>query len=184
MASSGVRVSIASRGALAACLAAPARAEGVLEEVIVTAQKREQSIQDVGIAITAILGRAAARARRRGQRRHRGDDAGRAHQRQQRRPEDAVHDPRRHAERLQRPHRGAGRRVRRRRLRGVRTGLSSSACSTSTASKCSKARRARSSGATRPAAWSTTSRRGRRVSSKPMSTRPTARTTRSASSRR
>ena len=29
---------------------------GLLEEVIVTAQKREQSIQDVGIAITAISG--------------------------------------------------------------------------------------------------------------------------------
>jgi iron complex outermembrane receptor protein len=36
-----------------ASVAAAARAEGVLEEVIVTAQKREQSIQDVGIAITA-----------------------------------------------------------------------------------------------------------------------------------
>ncbi len=35
----------------------PALAQsGLLEEVIVTAQKREQSIQDVGISITAISG--------------------------------------------------------------------------------------------------------------------------------
>ena len=66
--------------------------------------------------------RADARARRRGQHRHRRDDAGCASQRQQRRTEDAVHDPRRHSERFQRSHRGAGRRVRRRRLRRVRPG--------------------------------------------------------------
>ena len=34
----------------------PALAQGVLEEVVVTAQKREQSLQDVGIAITAFTG--------------------------------------------------------------------------------------------------------------------------------
>jgi len=34
----------------------PAAAQGVLEEVVVTAQKREQNIQDVGIAITAFTG--------------------------------------------------------------------------------------------------------------------------------
>jgi iron complex outermembrane receptor protein len=51
---------MASRIGLVASLglatALTARAEGVLEEVIVTAQKREQSIQDVGIAITAFSG--------------------------------------------------------------------------------------------------------------------------------
>ena len=31
-------------------------AQGVLEEIVVTAQKREQNIQDVGIAITAFSG--------------------------------------------------------------------------------------------------------------------------------
>ena len=31
-------------------------AQGVLEEIVVTAQKREQNIQDVGIAITAFTG--------------------------------------------------------------------------------------------------------------------------------
>ena len=37
-------------------LALPVAAQGVLEEVVVTAQKREQNIQDVGIAITAFTG--------------------------------------------------------------------------------------------------------------------------------
>lgn len=37
-------------------LTLPVIAQGVLEEVVVTAQKREQSIQDVGIAITAFTG--------------------------------------------------------------------------------------------------------------------------------
>lgn len=32
------------------------RPSGVLEEIIVTAQKREQSLQDVGIAVTAFTG--------------------------------------------------------------------------------------------------------------------------------
>jgi iron complex outermembrane receptor protein len=43
-------------GTAAGCIGLTAHAEGVLEEVIVTAQKREQSIQDVGIAITAFTG--------------------------------------------------------------------------------------------------------------------------------
>jgi len=34
----------------------PIAAQGVLEEIIVTAQKREQNIQDVGIAINAFTG--------------------------------------------------------------------------------------------------------------------------------
>ena len=37
-------------------LALPVAAQGVLEEILVTAQKREQGIQDVGIAITAFTG--------------------------------------------------------------------------------------------------------------------------------
>ena len=37
-------------------LTLPVIAQGVLEEVVVTAQKREQNIQDVGIAITAFTG--------------------------------------------------------------------------------------------------------------------------------
>ena len=45
--------------AVAAMLVAPSAAfaqGGVLEEVVVTAQKREESIQDVGISITAFTG--------------------------------------------------------------------------------------------------------------------------------
>ena len=41
---------------LAASLALPALGQSSLEEVVVTAQKREQSVQDVGIAITAFTG--------------------------------------------------------------------------------------------------------------------------------
>ena len=37
-------------------LALPVAAQGVLEEVVVTAQKREQNIQDVGISISAFTG--------------------------------------------------------------------------------------------------------------------------------
>ena len=43
-------------GLLIASLSAPSVAQGVLEEVIVTAQKREQNIQQVPIAITAFTG--------------------------------------------------------------------------------------------------------------------------------
>jgi len=43
-------------GVLAFAVAQSAIAQGVLEEIIVTAQKREQNIQDVGIAITAFTG--------------------------------------------------------------------------------------------------------------------------------
>ncbi len=41
---------------MALFLAAPASAQVLLEEVVVTAQKREESLQDVGIAITAFSG--------------------------------------------------------------------------------------------------------------------------------
>lgn len=41
---------------LAVSFVQPVMAESVLEEVIVTAQKREQSLQDVGIAVTAFTG--------------------------------------------------------------------------------------------------------------------------------
>ena len=43
-------------GVLAFAIAQSAIAQGVLEEIIVTAQKREQNIQDVGIAINAFSG--------------------------------------------------------------------------------------------------------------------------------
>jgi iron complex outermembrane receptor protein len=43
-------------GALFFSIAPTATAQGVLEEIVVTAQKREQNIQDVGIAITAFTG--------------------------------------------------------------------------------------------------------------------------------
>ncbi len=43
-------------GALIFSIAPTATAQGVLEEIVVTAQKREQNIQDVGIAITAFSG--------------------------------------------------------------------------------------------------------------------------------
>ena len=36
--------------------AAPARGDGLLEEIVVTAQKREQNLQDIGIAVTALSG--------------------------------------------------------------------------------------------------------------------------------
>lgn len=54
------RVLLASTSALAGLAAIPAMAqqasEGGLEEIIVTAQKREQSLQDVPIAVTALSG--------------------------------------------------------------------------------------------------------------------------------
>ncbi|MEE8371320.1 MAG: hypothetical protein V3R73_04165, partial [Sphingomonadales bacterium] len=56
----------ASTNVLAACVAAQvmapatANAQERLEEIIVTAQKREQSIQDVPIAITALSGASLA----------------------------------------------------------------------------------------------------------------------------
>ena len=40
----------------AGAVALPARAQVVLEEVVVTAQKREQNLQDVGISVTAFSG--------------------------------------------------------------------------------------------------------------------------------
>jgi len=40
----------------ASLISGPIAAQGVLEEIVVTAQKREQNIQDVGIAITAFTG--------------------------------------------------------------------------------------------------------------------------------
>ena len=43
-------------GVLVFAIAQSAIAQGVLEEIVVTAQKREQNIQDVGIAITAFTG--------------------------------------------------------------------------------------------------------------------------------
>ena len=49
-------VSACVAGALIFSIAPAATAQGVLEEIIVTAQKREQNIQDVGIAITAFTG--------------------------------------------------------------------------------------------------------------------------------
>jgi iron complex outermembrane receptor protein len=49
-------VSVCVTGVLAFAVAQSAIAQGVLEEIIVTAQKREQNIQDVGIAITAFTG--------------------------------------------------------------------------------------------------------------------------------
>ena len=42
--------------AVAAALVSPAQATDILEEVIVTAQKREQSINDVSMSITAVSG--------------------------------------------------------------------------------------------------------------------------------
>jgi len=42
--------------AIAVSMLQSAMAQGVLEEIVVTAQKREQNIQDVGIAITAFTG--------------------------------------------------------------------------------------------------------------------------------
>ncbi|MFZ1624726.1 MAG: hypothetical protein WAU48_08075 [Gammaproteobacteria bacterium] len=42
-------------GGLAAVIAAPLQA-AVLDEIVVTAQKRDQDIQDVGISISAFTG--------------------------------------------------------------------------------------------------------------------------------
>ena len=42
--------------AVAATISIPASAQSVLEEVVVVAQKREQNVQDVPIAITAFTG--------------------------------------------------------------------------------------------------------------------------------
>lgn len=49
-------VSACVAGVLVFAIAQSAIAQGVLEEIIVTAQKREQNIQDVGIAINAFSG--------------------------------------------------------------------------------------------------------------------------------
>jgi len=50
------RLVSAALGAAALCAAFPALSQAVLEEVIVTAQKREQSLQDVPVAVTAFSG--------------------------------------------------------------------------------------------------------------------------------
>ncbi len=49
-------LSICGVAALCFGVALPVYAQNVLDEIVVTAQKREQSIQDVGIAITALTG--------------------------------------------------------------------------------------------------------------------------------
>ena len=51
----GWRGGVATVGLLSLWLTGQA-AEGVLDEITVTAQKREQSIQDVGISISAFSG--------------------------------------------------------------------------------------------------------------------------------
>ncbi|MDH3991997.1 MAG: TonB-dependent receptor, partial [Gammaproteobacteria bacterium] len=48
------RKSTLAAATLAASIAMPAAAQNVLEEVIVTAQKREEGLQDTAIAISAI----------------------------------------------------------------------------------------------------------------------------------
>lgn len=50
------RTSLCVVTALCFAVALPVAAQGVLDEIVVTAQKREQDIQDVGIAITAFTG--------------------------------------------------------------------------------------------------------------------------------
>ena len=49
-------LSICGVAALCFGVALPVYAQNVLDEIVVTAQKREQSIQDVGIAISAFTG--------------------------------------------------------------------------------------------------------------------------------
>ncbi len=49
-------LSIVVFSAVCLIMALPAAAQVLLEEVLVTAQKREQNLQDVGIAITAFSG--------------------------------------------------------------------------------------------------------------------------------
>ncbi|MDB6102647.1 MAG: hypothetical protein JWO52_2646 [Gammaproteobacteria bacterium] len=56
MAQSYFRRIAASAAILAVLPAVPAFAQGVLEEVVVSAQKREQNIQDVGISMSAFTG--------------------------------------------------------------------------------------------------------------------------------
>ncbi|HZD53497.1 MAG TPA: TonB-dependent receptor [Woeseiaceae bacterium] len=50
------RFALTSAGLALFCVCAPGWAQTVLDEVVVTAQKREQAAQDVGIAITAFTG--------------------------------------------------------------------------------------------------------------------------------
>lgn len=50
--------SLVLAGAVSSLLAAPTKAQLVLEEVIVTAQKRAESLQDVPISVQAMTGHA------------------------------------------------------------------------------------------------------------------------------
>lgn len=47
------RYNVAIALAISVAIAGTARAQEALDEVTITAQKREQSVQDVGIAVTA-----------------------------------------------------------------------------------------------------------------------------------
>ena len=53
------RVAMAVFGALSVQVGVASAADNTLEEVVVTAQKREQSLQDVGVSVTAVTGELA-----------------------------------------------------------------------------------------------------------------------------
>src|SRR5258708_40042469 len=50
------RIAVSAVAILAISQAQPTAAQNILEEIVVSAQKREQNIQDVGISMTAFTG--------------------------------------------------------------------------------------------------------------------------------
>ena len=88
-----------TQSAIAQQAASPAPAVG-LEEIIVTAQKRAQNSQDVGIALSAVTGDGPRQSRRGLRKRHHQGHAGGGADATQRPGVIQSFHPRRHAERL------------------------------------------------------------------------------------
>ena len=90
-----------------------------LDEIVVTAQKREQRFGDVGISGTAYTGEALAEAGRRAAHRPRAADAERADQVRDGQQHPERHDPRHRPQRLRRQQQPGRRHLHRRRVPGV-----------------------------------------------------------------
>ena len=92
---------LAPAAPFAALAQAPPAASPAIEEIVVIAQKREQLIQDVGIAVTAFSGRESARARHRSVRGSLSADPERELAEHRRRRRARRHRPRRRLAELQ-----------------------------------------------------------------------------------